>query len=443
MRKIFFILVFLLFFNIALAQETEPAEVIQDEEITAENLDVGDPSVLPDNPFYFAKEWWQKANVKLFTINKAKKAEKQLKYANQRLLEAKKLAEKGDEEALNEALEKYDKDLEYISEKISEVGDKDSRFKNVVKNFTKNQFQHQGFFDRLSKKGGDLPEEAKERIREHQEEALGTLSDVLSQIDKEEIEGDLEDILTEIKGSDFKGFKNLEVLKRVEEKVPEEALPAIRQAQQNALNRLKNTLSEMDPDDKEKLSEYIKNISGDENIHFDILEEMTSSGLDFSVLGEARKAKEEAFTKIKEKIQQMNDNQKKEYFKYFQSGEPKRIKVFQGIKEKLQEANQNTDSLEEVTEKAVDNLKNKLQDTQDLKNMRRLQEQIEENYNLQNQLRKRDPEILDQIKERIRSQQKNQVPLKDETNQDGAGQACIQVITPARDPETGQCKWSM
>ncbi|PJA84415.1 MAG: hypothetical protein CO145_01255 [Candidatus Nealsonbacteria bacterium CG_4_9_14_3_um_filter_37_13] len=91
---------------------------------------------------------------------------------------------------------------------------------------------------------------------------------------KEVITEKLDKILEEQKGSPFKNFKNLEVLKNLEEKIPEEVKEAIRKAQENTLKRLQGDLEKMSPEDQEKFKEYIERISGEKEKHLEILENL-------------------------------------------------------------------------------------------------------------------------------------------------------------------------
>jgi hypothetical protein len=90
----------------------------------------------------------------------------------------------------------------------------------------------------------------------------------------EKITEKLDEILEKQKGSQFKNFKNLEVLKNLEEKVPEEAKEAIKKAQENALKRLQGDLEKMSPEDQEKFKEYLEKISGEKEKHLEIMENL-------------------------------------------------------------------------------------------------------------------------------------------------------------------------
>jgi len=82
-------------------------------------------------------------------------------------------------------------------------------------------------------------------------------------------------------GSKFKNFKNLEILQRVEERVPEKAKEAIRNAQENALKRLQGDIYQMSPEDRSRFADYVENMSGDEVKHAIMLDKLNNEDLDW------------------------------------------------------------------------------------------------------------------------------------------------------------------
>jgi hypothetical protein len=74
-------------------EEAVPAPVTEmikaDEEISPEELEVKEPIILPDNPLYIVKDAWRGIK-KAVTFNPVKKAELELQYANEKIIETKK-----------------------------------------------------------------------------------------------------------------------------------------------------------------------------------------------------------------------------------------------------------------------------------------------------------------------------------------------------------------
>lgn len=235
--------------------EEEIEEVTIDEDITAEDLGISEPKLLPDNPFYFVKNLWREVRA-TFTFNKVKKVELRLRYANERLIEAKKLVEKiGKEEMVQKSLEKYQKEMEKIRtmvEKFEEKAKDNPKIDKFLDKFTEKTVKHQILMDRLEKNLSDKPE-VLEQIKVTKEKTLEHFGEVMERLEeKDKIPERLEKNMEEIEGSKYKNFKNLEVLLELESKVPEQAKEAIKQAQENALKRLQGNLEKMSPEDQEK-----------------------------------------------------------------------------------------------------------------------------------------------------------------------------------------------
>lgn len=195
MSKILIILTILLFLGtggiISAQEETSSTEAIQ-----AQDLVVSKPNILPDSPFYFFKNLGRGIQ-NILTSNPVKKAELKEKFANEKLLEIKKMVEKNkNQDKIIKAIKGYQKEVEKNTQNAN--------------------------------------------------------------------------------GNEFKNFKNLEILKELETKVPEKAKEAIRQAQENALKRLKDNLSKMSPENQQTFKSHIENSQGNAEEKLEILENVRS-----------------------------------------------------------------------------------------------------------------------------------------------------------------------
>lgn len=279
MKKILFIpMMFLLFAlgaGLATAQEeaTTSEEAIEESiEVAAEELGEEEPSLLPDSPFYFFKEWWRSID-KLFTFNPVKKIDKELAHADQRLLEARKLAEKtGKEEILEKAMDRYERATERINERIRKAEEKfedNPGYQNILDKWTERQIFHQRIMERMEEMMENAPERIEENLERLRERMLERFGETASQIDeKEEVLAErLDRAMQRAQGTSLRMLKNLEILEELEEKIPESALPAIKRAQENALKRLDAGLREENLEEaKEKIEHYLEAREGDEQI---------------------------------------------------------------------------------------------------------------------------------------------------------------------------------
>lgn len=283
--KLFLILItcVLGFVLIASAQEVSLTEVSPevmeavnlDEDIKSEDLDIGEPKLLPDSPFYFLKNWGREIQ-SFFTFNLVKKAELKLKFANEKLIEVKKLIEKEKEpEVIKKGLENYQKEIERIkiaSDKIKVKAEESPEVSSFLDKFTKHQTLHYRILQKLETQ---VPSQAFEKIEEVRERHLERFGEVMLKLEEiPKISERLEKNLKEVKGSEFKEFKNLEILKGLEEKVPEAAKEAIRKVQENSLIRLKTNLEQMSPGKLDKFKEYVEKSSGVKEEQMEILENL-------------------------------------------------------------------------------------------------------------------------------------------------------------------------
>lgn len=152
-----FLLSFVLVFAIgliALAQEVpQPAEettgvgggyspiitaeeaVNLDEDIQPEDLGVSEPKLLPDNPFYFLKNW-ARGIQNVLTFNPIRKAELRMKFANEKLMEVKKIVQKTqDPEKIKKAAENYQQEVEKIKNQVEKIKEKAKENPQVESSF--------------------------------------------------------------------------------------------------------------------------------------------------------------------------------------------------------------------------------------------------------------------------------------------------------------------
>jgi len=247
-----------------------------DENVQPGDLEVAEPTLLPDHPFYFLKNWGRGIRA-FFTFDRIKKIELREKFANEKLMELKKMVEeKKNAKAIEKAIENYQEEVEKIKEtceRIKEKAKENPRVESFLDKFTGHQILHQRILQKLETQ---VPSEVLEKIKEARERHLERFAEVMTKLEdrKEKIRERLEQKLEEIKGSEFKDFKNLEVLKELEEKVPEEAKEAIRKARENTLQRLETKIGQLSEETLERFKAYTETISGTKEIQIEILENL-------------------------------------------------------------------------------------------------------------------------------------------------------------------------
>ena len=262
------------------AQETQNAseDVEMDESVTAQDLEVSEPTLLPDSHFYFLKNW-QRGIRTFFTFGAVNKAKLKLKFASEKLLETRKLAEKAkSSEIIEKAAENYQKEVDKIKETVDKIKEKATESPKIgefLDKFTKQTILHEKILEKLETQ---VPEQALQKIKETRERHLERFGEVMLKLEttKEEIQNRLEKNLQEIKGSKFKDFKDLQILEKLEEKVPEAAKEAIRNIRENTLEKMKEKLEQMSSETQEKFENYIEKIQGTAEKKIEILEDIGS-----------------------------------------------------------------------------------------------------------------------------------------------------------------------
>ncbi len=238
----------------ALAEQTLE-EVIQDTEVTAESLNIKDPEILPDSPFYFLKEWGR--NIRSFlTFNNVEKLELKNRFANENLLELKKLVEKNSkEEVLQKTIRRYQErmgDLEKATEGIKSQEAVD-RF---LDKYTNQQILHQRILEKLE---NQVPEKTFQKIEEARQEHLERFKNVMLKLeDKEKIAERIADSVKEQTGSQFQEFKNLEIIERIRKNMPGEIEEKLQEKEREILESLKNNLESATQQEQERFQQYMK-----------------------------------------------------------------------------------------------------------------------------------------------------------------------------------------
>lgn len=341
--------------------ETEEiAEVTEDETITAEDFGIEEPTLLPNSSFYFFKNWGR-ALQSAFTFNSTKKAELRMRFANEKLLEAKKLAEEaGDDSAIEEALQNYEDEIENVEALAENLENSDnpnvSKFLDKLADF---QIKRQKLLDKLA---DQLPEKVREKVLDVQEKSLEKFANIMTHLDDpEKFQERMDKIIEEQEGSKFKNFKNLEILLRIEEKLPDEAKESIRKAQENTLKRLHGDLSGMSPEDQERFKDYLEKIKGNEILHAEIVGRLEEEDLSDDLREKIKAAKEKSIDKIERRLEGIQDDEKrKKYLEHLEAGDLNKLRILNDLEIRgLSDAASN--SIRNMKARAEDNFGDRIQ----------------------------------------------------------------------------------
>lgn len=131
----------------------------QDREVVSIG-EVSDPGILPDSPFYFLKGWGRVVRM-FFTFDSAKKAELELRFANEDALVIEKLCEKGECELAEKFCEKFQERFQRVIQRTEQAKQKGKDIEVLIEKLKENHLRQQQVLARVLEKA---PEQAKEGI---------------------------------------------------------------------------------------------------------------------------------------------------------------------------------------------------------------------------------------------------------------------------------------
>lgn len=226
-KLIFLVAFFLATTGLVLAEEGDVV-ILEGEDVIASDLGVEEPNILPDSRFYFLKEW-SRGIGNFFTFNPIKKAERKLTQANEKLIEAKKIAEKtGNENIAVKAMEKYQIAIEKAGAKIEEIkeGNQDNpRFQELVDKFVGDNLTQSRLLNNLRIRYENVSDEAREKaemLRERAEERVGDVLEVEPEKAAQRLDRVLEktqDGVREINTNQIETLRRVQI--KLQEKLPE------------------------------------------------------------------------------------------------------------------------------------------------------------------------------------------------------------------------------
>ena len=265
--------------------------------VYAQDEELPDPGITPDSPFYFFDKLGKNIGM-FFTFGPENKARKALKYAEERLAEARVMAEKNKAKALRNAADDYDEFMAMANKRIREVKKQDISG-NITESVALAISKHLSVLEKVRERVPDEASEAVTRVREASvnrqvnalrelantrlERALDISSDAINrQMERvrarvrlsdnvtDNVTGDVEDALdyadrisqledemaaiAEEKGIDITAIQQrlahstsnrLEVLSSVYEKVPVTAQAAIENAIENSVRKYQMTVDKL------------------------------------------------------------------------------------------------------------------------------------------------------------------------------------------------------
>lgn len=208
--------------------------------ITAADLSVSQPTILPTNPFYFLKTIGRNIQSTL-TFDPIKKAELSLKFANEKLVEAQQVAEQStNQNSINNALDSYSNETTKLKG-FSEVLKVDNPANdNLLNKITEQNFNHQQLLSQISDNKVELQQKIEEVKNKSVENFTVSTFEIAS---PDKVQEKIENIIQNQENSKINVIERSDILQKIENNAPEgEAKRVIVRTQDNLLNQgLNNT----------------------------------------------------------------------------------------------------------------------------------------------------------------------------------------------------------
>ncbi|MFH1180808.1 MAG: DUF5667 domain-containing protein, partial [bacterium] len=288
-----------------IAKEAESLKETAQTRKLAEKIDKAkDPKVLPGSPLYFFKNSWRAINSTL-TFNLEKKTELKLRFANEKILEANKLSDLGKDDQVAKHLKSYEQDLQDAQSLLLKLKDKNQEAaKTMAGKVLGSQLRQQVLVGKFEKGASDENLAEIINVREKVSAGIGQTIGLIQ--DEEKITRVLSAAFSS-EGSFGKPLRNLEVLKAIEEKVPEQAQSAIRLAQENSLQRFKNQFESMAVSQQDLLPDYLENAGGKATAYLKVFDDLKFAELKGGTQGQIATVKQELLSNLGEQIKEAQE----------------------------------------------------------------------------------------------------------------------------------------
>lgn len=243
--------------------------VQQAESVTTSDLGVANPGLLPTNPFYFFKEFSRNVQ-RVFTFNPIAKAQLEVKIANIKVAEAKKIQEiaPNDNNAITKGVKNYQAAQERVNvslESLKTTASTTPGFEMLMNSVATDIVSHQKVLDEIGNKASDsvdvknAVDSAKLKIDESAATAI--------QDNPADFVNKLQNALINSKGSELKHMRSVEIITNIEARAPEAAKPALLKVQENLTNKLNESIQQAtDASGSAAVQRMIKEIPSNDSV---------------------------------------------------------------------------------------------------------------------------------------------------------------------------------
>ena len=224
---------------------------------------MSEPTVLPTSRFYFLKNLWRGINL-FVTRDPAKKAELNLKYANEKLMEVKKMIENRETKAeiIEKQLKNYQNDLEKTKEQIEKLKENKEAIKEKLQEkYIEHSLKQQMVLQKLA---NQVPADVYEKIEENRQQHLEKLGEVMAKVaEKQDIVVRTQEIVQKIiEAKPTVPIQAVEIFKNLEERAPENIKSRVEEIKERTIKNAAEKIKLVPPEErKEMIEKQLKNIA--------------------------------------------------------------------------------------------------------------------------------------------------------------------------------------
>jgi len=248
-------------------------------EITAKDLGVENPGILPTSPFYFLKNI-KRAAQRVFTLDPVKKADLELNIVNEQAAEIKKLEEVAPERvnAIARAADNYQQDMERLKQRLESIQEtsQNPNIDKLAEKIADNFIKHQQLFSELKSKF-ENNEEVKVKLEAAQEKVGEAVAKVPEKFDNPEMFRErLERVVKNQPNGIVNELKRIEIIDRISEKIPVEQRQGIEEAKDNLIKEFGGKIEQLPQAQMREIlrPEFLEMIPGDAGQRIKIIEEI-------------------------------------------------------------------------------------------------------------------------------------------------------------------------
>lgn len=317
--------------------------VAQDENITSADLAISEPKILPGNPLYFTKGISRSFQSAL-TRDPIKKAELKIRFANEKIIEAKLVAERTDDpKKLEKAIENYKKETEKVEKTIEKIAERladkpqlREEAGQIAEKLMDNNIKHAKLLGKFER---DFSPEVFEDIQETKNKVSEAIALApLTLLSPEEYREKLEEVMERHNedGSDFAPFKHLEILQEVGDRVPEQARAVIARVQERQRERLEERFLQADGRAQEQFREYISGIGGNETRHLAVLDDLEKTDFALRIKPALDQARDKVASRVELKMKTLGDEVRQDLFlAHLKEGKMEDVRIVKELESKL------------------------------------------------------------------------------------------------------------